>query len=57
MIVILLCIVTARLFSFSQTTNCYFENGYQETKVYHLENLSFGHSIEGPAIIMNGNRY
>ncbi|XP_061197337.1 5-oxoprolinase-like isoform X1 [Saccostrea echinata] len=37
------------------TTKCYFEHGYQETKVYILENLSYGHSIEGPAIIMNGN--
>lgn len=35
--------------------NCYFDKGYRETEVYLLENLSFGHSVEGPAIIMNGN--
>jgi 5-oxoprolinase (ATP-hydrolysing) len=33
----------------------YFGNGWQETPVYLLENLGYGHAIEGPAIIMNGN--
>lgn len=31
----------------------YFENGYQETKVYQLDSLSPGHVIQGPAIIMD----
>lgn len=33
----------------------YFSNGWQETPVYLLENLGYGHEIKGPAIIMNGN--
>ena len=40
-----------------QTTHSYFEGGYQETNVYILEDLKSGHTIDGPAIIMNGNRY
>lgn len=31
----------------------YFENGYQESKVYQLHFLSPGHVIQGPAIIMD----
>ena len=31
----------------------YFENGYQESKVYQLHSLSPGHVIQGPAIIMD----
>lgn len=31
----------------------YFEDGYQETKVYQLRSLSAGHAIRGPAIIMD----
>lgn len=33
----------------------YFQNGYQEAPLFKLENLGYGHSIPGPAIIMNGN--
>lgn len=33
----------------------YFGNGWQETPLYKLENLGFGHTMLGPAIIMNGN--
>nr|ATG71135.1 oxoprolinase 1 [Juniperus procera] len=33
----------------------YFESGWQDTPVYVLKNLGYGHTIEGPAIIMNGN--
>lgn len=33
----------------------YFVNGWQNTSLYKLENLSYGHVLEGPAIIMNGN--
>ena len=40
-----------------QTTHSYFEGGYQDTYVYILEDLKSGHTINGPAIIMNGNRY
>lgn len=33
----------------------YFGNGWQETPLYKLENLGYGHMMSGPAIIMNGN--
>ncbi|CAL0314007.1 unnamed protein product [Lupinus luteus] len=33
----------------------YFGNGWQETPLYNLENLGYGHMMPGPAIIMNGN--
>lgn len=33
----------------------YFGNGWQETPLYKLENLGYGHTVLGPAIIMNGN--
>ncbi|XP_029033691.2 5-oxoprolinase [Osmia bicornis bicornis] len=36
-----------------KTTMVYFENGYLETKVYQLHTLSPGHTILGPAIIMD----
>ncbi|KAK9155259.1 hypothetical protein Sjap_002739 [Stephania japonica] len=33
----------------------YFEHGWHETPLFKLENLGFGHTLAGPAIIMNGN--
>ncbi|KAJ1387000.1 Hydantoinaseoxoprolinase, N-terminal [Sesbania bispinosa] len=33
----------------------YFGNGWQETPLYKLEKLGYGHLMSGPAIIMNGN--
>ncbi|KAH9626114.1 hypothetical protein KSS87_002988 [Heliosperma pusillum] len=33
----------------------YFHNGWQETHLFKLEKLGYGHAIPGPAIIMNGN--
>lgn len=33
----------------------YFQNGWQETALFNLENLGCGHILLGPAIIMNGN--
>lgn len=33
----------------------FFGNGWQETPLYKLENLGYGHMMLGPAIIMNGN--
>lgn len=33
----------------------YFSCGWQETPLYKLENLGYGHVLEGPAVIMNGN--
>lgn len=33
----------------------YFGNGWQDTPLFKLENLGYGHVIIGPAIIMNGN--
>ncbi|XP_072958902.1 5-oxoprolinase 1 [Typha angustifolia] len=35
--------------------NIYFVNGWQATPLFKLENLGYGHSLQGPAIIMNGN--
>lgn len=33
----------------------YFSNGWQETPLFKLEKLGYGHILQGPAIIMNGN--
>ncbi|KAK6941729.1 Hydantoinase B/oxoprolinase [Dillenia turbinata] len=33
----------------------YFGNGWHDTPLFKLENLSYGHVLPGPAIIMNGN--
>lgn len=37
-------------------TKCYFEEGYLNTSVYLWEELLCGHSIQGPAIIIDKNR-
>lgn len=37
-------------------TKCYFEEGYLDTSVYLWEELPRGHSIWGPAIIIDKNR-
>ncbi|XP_030612473.1 5-oxoprolinase isoform X2 [Archocentrus centrarchus] len=36
-------------------TKCYFEGGYLDTSVYLWEELPCGHSIQGPAIIIDKN--
>ncbi|CAD6204226.1 unnamed protein product [Miscanthus lutarioriparius] len=33
----------------------YFSSGWQDTLLYKLENLGYGHVLEGPAVIVNGN--
>ncbi|XP_077214611.1 oxoprolinase 1 isoform X1 [Tasmannia lanceolata] len=33
----------------------YFGNGWRETPLFNLEKLGYGHVLQGPAIIMNGN--
>jgi 5-oxoprolinase (ATP-hydrolysing) len=33
----------------------YFTSGWHSTSVYMLENLLWGHTMPGPAVIMNGN--
>uniref|UniRef100_A0A3Q3J6W6 5-oxoprolinase, ATP-hydrolysing n=1 Tax=Monopterus albus TaxID=43700 RepID=A0A3Q3J6W6_MONAL len=38
-----------------QVTKCYFEDGYLDTSVYLWEELPCGHSIQGPAIIIDKN--
>ncbi|XP_074644558.1 5-oxoprolinase-like [Tubulanus polymorphus] len=38
-----------------QVTKTYFEEGYLDTKVYHLDNLLAGHEIPGPALIITSN--
>ena len=44
------------LFSEMQTTKCYFEDGFHDTKIYLLQELSAGHTIDGPAIIVDKTR-
>lgn len=41
----------------NQVTKCFFESGYLDTRVYFLSDLAAGHMIEGPAIIIDQNRY
>ncbi|XP_064910786.1 5-oxoprolinase isoform X2 [Columba livia] len=36
-------------------TRCYFEEGYMDTPVFLLEELGCGHSIPGPAILIDKN--
>ena len=36
-----------------ESRQVYFEGGYQDTKIYLMEKLAPGHSIPGPAIIMD----
>uniref|UniRef100_A0A673B8F0 5-oxoprolinase, ATP-hydrolysing n=1 Tax=Sphaeramia orbicularis TaxID=375764 RepID=A0A673B8F0_9TELE len=38
-----------------KVTKCYFEDGYLDTSVYLWEELPCGHSIPGPAIIIDKN--
>ncbi|KAM0898691.1 hypothetical protein ACQ4PT_021759 [Festuca glaucescens] len=40
-----------------QESSCkiYFSYGWQETPLYKLGNLGYGHVLEGPVVIMNGN--
>lgn len=40
-----------------QESSCriYFSSGWHDTPLYKLENLGYGHLLEGPAVIMNGN--
>lgn len=40
-----------------QRVQVYFENAYIATPVYMLDKLRAGHTIEGPAIILDKNRY
>ncbi|KAL4690132.1 hypothetical protein H8957_004105 [Semnopithecus entellus] len=36
-------------------TQCYFEGGYQETPVYLLGELGYGHKLHGPCLIIDSN--
>uniref|UniRef100_A0A2R9ANB6 5-oxoprolinase, ATP-hydrolysing n=1 Tax=Pan paniscus TaxID=9597 RepID=A0A2R9ANB6_PANPA len=36
-------------------TQCYFEGGYQETPVYLLAELGYGHKLHGPCLIIDSN--
>uniref|UniRef100_A0A3Q3VZX8 Uncharacterized protein n=1 Tax=Mola mola TaxID=94237 RepID=A0A3Q3VZX8_MOLML len=38
-----------------KVTRCYFEEGYKDTSIYLWEELPCGHSIQGPAIIIDKN--
>ena len=35
-----------------ETVSCYFQGGFQQTKLYNLDNLGAGTVIEGPAILI-----
>ena len=39
-----------------QERDVYFDGGYQKSRVYLLEKLSAGHTLQGPAIIIDKNR-
>ena len=36
---------------------CYFEGGSKSAQVFNLGDLTFGHLVNGPAIIVDDNRY
>lgn len=36
------------------SVRCYFAGGWQDTALYNQDNLKVGHSIEGPAILLQG---
>lgn len=38
-----------------KVTQCYFEGGYQETPVYLLGELGYGHKFQGPCLIIDSN--
>lgn len=38
-------------------TQCYFEGGYQETPVFLLGELGYGHKLQGPCLIIDSNRW
>ncbi|RWS05312.1 5-oxoprolinase-like protein [Dinothrombium tinctorium] len=41
---------------FQDIADCYFENiGFTETKVYAINNLRYGHILEGPCILIDDN--
>ncbi|ERN07734.1 5-oxoprolinase [Amborella trichopoda] len=47
-----------RVFEAPKAEKCYkvyFGGGWKETPLFKLENLGYGHVIDGPAVIMNGN--
>ena len=39
-----------------QEVQCYFDGGNWSTQVFQLVDLTFGHSVTGPAIIVDKNR-
>ena len=40
----------------TQETQCFFDGGYQPTKVYQLGCMTYGHSVDGPAILIDQHR-
>ncbi|XP_071092367.1 LOW QUALITY PROTEIN: 5-oxoprolinase-like [Haliotis cracherodii] len=36
-------------------TSCFFEDGFHDTSVYHMDDITAGHVIKGPAIITDVN--
>ena len=45
------------VFKLQKVSKCYFEDGFHETNIYLLEELSAGHTIEGPAVIVDKTRF
>ena len=40
-----------------QVAKCYFDDGFYDTNIYMYGNLTYGHTISGPSIIIDDNRY
>ncbi|XP_058099124.1 5-oxoprolinase 1 [Magnolia sinica] len=47
--------LTSRVPDIEGKYNIYFGNGWHETPLFKLEKLGYGHVLQGPVIIMNGN--
>ena len=49
--------VCSYFFFWLQSTKCFFKEGLLETSVYLLKDMTNGHCVTGPAIIIEKNRY
>ena len=52
---LLLCIMIFH--SLHQITKCFAKNKLHDTSVYLLSHVTYGHMIQGPAIIIDNHRY
>lgn len=51
------CWCGKNLIYFLQVSSCYFKGGSKKTNVYRLKDLLAGHTVNGPAIIIEPNRF